>query len=393
VRYLPAITLRASCPDQWEEVNEAFDVAVRLADFGLPPEDLANAATSLLSSARSLDSLGDWFELVRHAHPDTWKNLKGDSRLAMDYRIAAEMLLRALDDLGREDLSHSPPRKGRMAHAPLDDRLRPEPERLEPELTQRGLYPVAALLLVLEGPTECILMGHLLDVIFGRPVPRSLIEIVDMKGVDRDLTLLVRREIVPWLGEDHGTFVFLRRPPTRVLVAVDPEKKYNTSTKRENERVKLVNHMFETLDPKYRTEGVRNGLDGLVEVRSWGKYPWEFANFTLTELAAAIRQCGTLPEAVTRTQLIATLKAERNRTGKLPDVEIAAKQLGGRLSKVRLAEALRDRLETKARKELAGNPPYRTPAVQVAARAVELALTIHRRNVVLPVGDEESDSH
>ena len=34
----------------------------------------------------------------------------------MDYRIAAEILLRALDDLGRTDLSTRPPRKGRNVY-------------------------------------------------------------------------------------------------------------------------------------------------------------------------------------------------------------------------------------------------------------------------------------
>ena len=55
--------------------------------------------------------LGQFYELIRQAHPSTWAGLRGDALLAMDYRIAAEILLRALDDLGRSDLSTRPPRK------------------------------------------------------------------------------------------------------------------------------------------------------------------------------------------------------------------------------------------------------------------------------------------
>ena len=89
-------------------------------------------------------------------------------------------------------------------------------------LSRRGLSPHPALLLVLEGETEMLLMPRVLAELYGKPVPPALIDPVDMKSIDRDLDLLVRHVAGPKLGDDHGDFVLLTRPPTRVLVAVDP---------------------------------------------------------------------------------------------------------------------------------------------------------------------------
>lgn len=107
--------------------------------------------------------------------------------MAIEYRIAAEVLLRALDDLGQTDLSMPPPRNGRMYATTLDDRLVAEPERLEDLLADHGLSPRPFVLLVLEGDTEMMLMPRVLDEICGKPVPPTIIELVDMKTIDRDL--------------------------------------------------------------------------------------------------------------------------------------------------------------------------------------------------------------
>lgn len=85
-----------------------------------------------------------------------------------------------------------------------------------------------------------LLMPRVLAEIYGEPVPSTLIELVYMKTIDHDLDLLVRHEAGPRLGDEHGDVVLLARPPTRVLVAVDPEKRFATSRKQRAERDKLV---------------------------------------------------------------------------------------------------------------------------------------------------------
>ena len=272
---------------------------------------MAATAEGLLIRASFRDPLGPWYDLIRQGDPRSWQQLRGDALLAMDYRIAAEILLRALDDIGRQDLSTPPPRSGRMYRAALDDRLRPEPERLEEVLHEHGLSSRPALLLVLEGETEMTLMPRVLAELYGRPVPSTLIETVDMKTIDRDLDLLVRHEAGPRLGLDDGDVVVLARPPTRVLVAVDPEKRYSTRAKQKAERDKLVRRLHETLPPRMRSRQALRQMGALVQVVTWGTVPWEFANFTDPELAVAIMRCVTLPPGTTQRDLVADLKAER----------------------------------------------------------------------------------
>ena len=388
MHYLPQITLTISYPDEWEQSETVFDVNARLQHFGLTPEDLLASADALLSQAHFLDPMGQWYELVRQAHPSTWSDLKGDARLAMDYRIAAELLLKALDDLGRTDLSEPPPRQGRRVWAVLDDRLRREPGRTEPALTARGLNPSPAVILVLEGETEMLLMPAVLEELHGGPVPDSLVEIVGMGGIDRRLDLFVRREIAPRLGEPHGDFVWLIRPPTRMLLAVDAERKYKTAPQREREREKLVTRIYDSLEPQYRSPSSRKEVDLLIEIATWGQYPWEFANFTDAELADGILLCSPPPSGTTRDSLVAELHTERLVTNRSPNVERITSNWTRRVGKTELARALRPQLTVNVQADIARKKTgdeFNIPATSVAFRALELALTTHRRNVVLPI--------
>ena len=389
MQFLPQILLTISYPAEWEHAELSFDVKTRLDHFGIDAEQLASTADALLSQAQFLEPLGDWYELVRQAHPSTWTQLKGDARLAMDFRIAAELLLGAVEDIGRTDLTTPPPRTERVAWVVLDDRLRRDPDRTESALTARGLYPAPALLLVLEGNTEMLLMPDVLAELYGGPVPESIVQIVGMESIDRDLDLLVRREVAPRLGESHGDFVWLVRPPTRMLVAVDPEKRYASQSLRERERTKLVARIYEHLDAEYQTASSKSEVDLLVEITSWGKYPWEFANFTNAELARGIESCVAIPSGLSRTDLIAALQAERTVTDRSPNVDRICKPWPHHYSKVQLARALRPRLIAKVQADAhrrQSEKRVQTPATRVAARALELvAISTHRRNVVLPI--------
>lgn len=252
--YLPRILLTIDHADVWGSEDPEFDLEQRLQLFPIWPDSLATNAEQLLVQASFLDPLGRWFEVVRQAHPDSWSDLKGDARLAMDYRIAAEILLRALDDLGRRDLSIPPPRAGRAAPAILDDRLLPEPDRLEATLTERGLSPHPLLLLIVEGATEMLLMPRVLAQVFEQTVPKTLIELLDMKSIDRDLDLLVRHVATPRFSEgQQGDAVHLDRAPTRILIAVDPEKDYGTPSKQRKQRDKLVRRLHESLPATLRS--------------------------------------------------------------------------------------------------------------------------------------------
>lgn len=294
--------------------------------LGLAPEVIAATSQALLLKAKSIDPMGQFNELIRQAHPGTWASLRGDALLAMDYRIAAEILLRALDDLGRGDLSARPPRGNRMFESVLDERLQAEPERLDEMLANRGLSPCPAVLLVLEVDTEMLLMPRVLAEIYGKSVPSTPIELVNMKTIDQKLDLFVRHEAGPRLGDNlTEDAVVLTRPSPRILVAVDPEKKYADRASVRGQRDMLVRRLHEVLPAGMRSATTMRQLRPLVDIVTWGTVPWEFANFTDTELAEAIMRCSTPPGGITRRDLVTALAAERNirdtNARRSPDVE------------------------------------------------------------------------
>lgn len=387
MRYLPEILRVAHFASEWEKEDIGFSARSRLEFLGLAPEALAATATSLLDQASFRDPLGPWYDLIRQADPSSWSQFRGDALLAMDYRIAAEILLRTLDDVGRSDLSAPPPRAGRMGKSSLDDRLRPEPDQLDEALAERGLSPRPALLLVLEGDTEMEMMPRVLAEIYGKPVPPSLIEPVNMKTITRDLDLLVRHEAGPRLGAEHGDVVLLTRTPTRVLVAVDPENKFATRAQQRAERDKLVRRLHESLPQRMRSPRVLRQMGALVQVVTWGTVPWEFANFTNAELATAITQCVALPPGMTRRDLIAALEAERNlrhtTQSRSPNVEMICRSWPDKFHKTELAEKLWPVLKAKVHRDAASGKRPRVPATRVAVHALHMALEVKGRNIAL----------
>jgi len=383
MHYLPRIMLTAHHADLWQNEDPKFDIHQRLAQLGTSPEDLARVADCLLSQAHFIDPLGDWWDLVRQGHPDTWADLKGDALLALDYRIAAEILLAAVDDLGRTELSTPPPMTGRMARAVLDDRLSIPPRTVDEELTRRGLSPHPTVLLVLEGETEMLLMPRVITALYERPVPADVVDYALMGTVDRDLDLLVRHVIGLRLGDSYGDLVRLTRPPTQIIIAVDAEKRFGTKTKQASERAKLVRRLHGALEPRYRTPRSRKELDGFVTIMTWGRFPWEFANFTVHEIARAIMRTSALPSGVTSAQVLA--RVQQQRRSRHPNVEVVTSPWGLEVNKVRLAEELWPRLERNVQRRAQAGTLERLPVGRVAVQVVRTVARTHRRNVVLPL--------
>ena len=387
MHYLPQILLAAHHAHAWEKEDLGFKAVQRVEMFCLKPEAIAATAETLLLRAKSIDPMGQFYEVVRQAHPSTWANLRGDALLAMDYRVAAEILLRTMEDLGRSDLPARPPRKGRMYGSVLDERLQAEPERLDGMLASRGLSPRPAVLLVLEGETEMLLMPRVLAEIYGKPVPSTLIEPVDMKTIDRDLDLLVRHEAGPRLGDNlTSDVVLLTTPPSRILVAVDPEKKYADRASVRRQRDLLVRRLHEALPAGMRSAAAMRQLRHLVQVVTWGTVPWEFANFSNSELAEAIMQRSALPPGVTRRSLITDLAAERNvrstNARRSPDVEAVCRAwpASAKFRKADLAEQLWPVLQQKVRQDIASGSRLRIPAARVAVKAFTMAFEYPRQS-------------
>lgn len=384
IRYWPTIFGTVHWPDDWYASISSFDVRKRLARFRTSAKRVAEAAECLLARAALIDQLGNWHDVVGLAHPETWRTLKRTARLAMDYRVAAEVLLRALDDLGRTDLSTPPPRIPRRGPMILDQRLPKARDALEGELMKRGLSPFPSLLLVLEGPTEMLLMPKVIEELLGRPAPSSLIECVPLNTIDQSLDMFVRHSVALRIGESRGDYVMLDRPATKILVAVDPERDYESARKVEQQRRKFVTWVHSSLPSEVRSRVTATDLDSLVTVRTWGSTCWEFANFTDTDLARAIARRWVLPPGVTWRTIRNRVAALRRRY-KTPDIEVVATCWHVRVKKVPLAHELEDALMTRVQQRRERGTLHRLPAARIADEAIRLALSTHRRTVALPL--------
>jgi hypothetical protein len=132
-------------------------------------------------------------------------------------------------------------------------------------------------------------------------------------------------------------------------------------------------------------------MGNLVEVTTWGTVPWEFANFTDAELATAITNRVGLPPGVTRPDLLAALKAQREirktNPQRSPDVEAICRTWPPqhRFRKIELAEELWPRLREKVRRDVASGGRLRVPAARVGVRALQAALSSYRRQIAMRV--------
>ena len=141
----------------------------------------------------------------------------------------------------------------------------------------------------------------------------------------------------------------------------------------------LIGRLHDALPAGMRTAASIRQLRSLVHVVTWGTAPWEFANFSNTDLARAIIQHTALPPGMTRRALIADLEAERNvrRTNarRSPDVEAVCRAwpATARFRKADLAEQLWPILQEKVRRDVTAGRRLRVPAAKVAVKALTMA--------------------
>ena len=259
---------------------------------GIEPEAILGQAESLLTQARFFDPLGDWHQVVRAGATDRWSDLKFDALQALEWRIAAEMLLLFYEDLADQDLADPLREPPTMWHAPRHDRLRIDyPERSN-ALQRFRLENSPAVLVGVEGETEEYMMSRALDWA-GYGPETGLVDIVNLKGIDADVSLIARALVTPKLTEQFPHRARLLRPLTALVVAVDQEGRYGSPEKQQGQRNRIIRQMWKSLPEAFRTDTVLEDLQHLVAVETWGEEGcFEFAHFTDRELALAIRRLG-----------------------------------------------------------------------------------------------------
>jgi hypothetical protein len=369
----------------WEDEMEAIErwrrrTAVRgmLAWIGVDPDWLTGRATGLLEQADRIDPLGPWLSVVREADRSRWKDLRGEARSAIDLRIGAEVLLAYYERLARGRIAPRLRKPAGRERDPLGTRLGSRRD-LDGVLTEFGLSPHPHLLLVLEGETELFIFPRVMAH-FGIRPERSFISLHNARGVDGDLSALVAYAVAPVVEEDdHGRYLGLVRPPTRLLATMDAEGRFATPADRERRRQKWITRIAETLPVRYRTGSVLDSLDKLVEVSTWNAKgeSFEFANFTDRELATAIHSLDSRPRRPDLPRLRGLVSEARTEKRNLQSL--------GAFSKVTLAESLWPVLERKIEQRRKRGTVDRIPVVALLDRATDLARELPRRNVVIPL--------
>jgi len=251
--------------DAMNAYRRSFDPVSMLSWIGWDAKRIRDTAERLLRVADSIDPLRDWHELVRLCHPDKWEKLRGDALVASDHRIAAEILLTFYEDLVR--VSAAPPFEPipKLVRGPRDRRLRSDPKQLDAVLMDFGISPHPSLVLVLEGKTEWLLVPRVMDLL-GIPRHRSFIEIFNGEGVDTDFGLLAKYIAIPALGEPLRNSVLLTRPPTKFLVVINAEKKFETPGMREDQRKKWARRIHKAVPEQYRTPTLLKEILSLISV-------------------------------------------------------------------------------------------------------------------------------
>jgi hypothetical protein len=367
--------------DEWhrEYVNfqRDFDPVAAMRDLGVTPSEVQDMAEGLITQTWFFDPLRQWLPLVRNMNPDKWEDLSGPALSAIDSRVAAEVLLQFYEDLAHANAAEPLPEIPSMESHPLHERIKRQAEELDPQLTNFGLSPVPSVLVVLEGPSDLILMRLTMQ-LMGIRVVRNFIELVESGGADVELTLLAGFASEPDPGrvlEDH---VVLRRPTTRLLRVVDEEGKSSSAAGRAAVKRVLVERIRAGL--RYRGGPVLHpdDLEKLVEVYSWGPLPMEFANFTDRELATAISRLRRPATSVTPAQLAVARKAT------MPGRALKNLLKGPpKIEKTDLAEALWPALQRRIERARVKNQIESVAMAALVLKAVDMALEWPRHSLAM----------
>lgn len=378
-RFFPAIIGKWTAPlaessvDEVRRTGRAMDASARLAAVGAPPEMLQAPAERLLTVAHHDDPLGWWWQVVRHSNHRGWFKLKGTALQVVWQRIAAEVLLRAHEELAEcGDLPALPEPVGDYWH-PFMDRIgatSPAALTLDHALTQLAVSPHPLVVVVVEGATEHVHMTALLD----RLGLSQRVRVVNQK-TSGDWPHQLAGFLAPQIRAVLPDRQVLERNPTPLFVVMDPENVWAAEKRDETVR-KLRNRIREEVQRQAGGAISDEELDELLKVRVWpDARTYEMANFSTDELVDAL--LAVRPEHVDDGEYLRTRvvdAVEYARTGR-KDFGVALKRLQwGENLKVPVAKALTHLLVVKLDQSAEAAPPVVKVALEIAEIANRMAV-------------------
>jgi hypothetical protein len=211
----------------------------------------------------------------------------------------------------------------------------------------------------------------------------TLMRIVEYGGTTKGkhLSLLARYAAQPMLGRDLGSGAALDRPVTRLLVLADAENEYATPALRRKQRKLMLDSVAQEIPPELSRDLYVNTLRGrMIEIRTWGKYPFEFAHFRDDQLADALQSVASTPYPGGRSALVAAIHRERLTAS--PNIDDVNWRGRGKLSKPDLADAMWPILEQRIQRAIKRGHKG-PPIMQAAIRAYEMAAVSWRVSTML----------
>lgn len=389
-RYLPGILGKLSIPMGADEeglrqyrATSEVEQLLRVAAFDVTT--LESEGDNLLAQA-GREPLGNWLSLTRYASYSGWSKLRGEPLDAMWRRVAAEILLRAHEDLAVEGVVEPlTDLTGSSWRTAQHDRLTPrhaDAPTLERALAELGLSPHPKVILLVEGETELYHVPRLLAE-FGLTQPQD-VRVQRTKSSKINAHLIARYGVTPRVGRKLDKGWLLDASLTALLIAMDPENDFATEADRDDVRRKLQDAIREEVE--YQDASIsQDELDHLVHVRVWGDDKYELANFTNDELvpavtAVAVNQNNPLVASPTWEQdLRAHLTAARVTHD---DIKVPLGRMRVKEDKVRLAKLLWPVLLAKCDGEYA-NDDIQTPILELV---LEVRRLVHRLTGVFALG-------
>jgi hypothetical protein len=185
----------------WTNYRAGFDPVQMQAWLQYPAQLARQDAEWLLFRAHDIDPVGDdWSRLMRRAPARSRKYLKNAALVALDARIAAEILLRFYEDLALCGQTEPLPdvSKAQFFH-PLHERLSNHPETLDDDLVRLGISPHPRVVLALEGETEAY-HAPLVWQALGFSEAPELMRLLKLGGTNHDLTKVAAVTAAPLVG-------------------------------------------------------------------------------------------------------------------------------------------------------------------------------------------------
>ena len=382
-KYRPRVvgSLRSSdfgCAQDLLRFVNSDETVPGLREIDLPSTLLVRQADRLLDDAHGFDPLGAWSEVVRIADPRRWNDLRNNALVAHDFRIAAEIILRFVEDQARLGIAEPPDVPSTHFFHPRQERLRVDDRERAETVMRFGISDRPALVLAVEGDAEFELAPRVLEMM-GYDPSASRISVTNLKSVRGDVKLLARAVAVPRLDSSldrADSYARLFSPLTSLMVVVDPEGPYKSHDGAEAEKKKMVESVLSSLPLPLRTDAMRNDLAQILHIRRWPE-EFEFAHWSDREIAKALRSIS--PDAADLSLEDLTCRIGKHRSSRDTIRSVWANWRRQAPSKVDLANALWPSLEFRIRTSPTAKE---IPIVRVFREAIEMMRRTNRATAI-----------